>query len=395
MKRKLQKRIFVILLLGFMPFVDSVSGLIGVSFNQIYRVGVFLFFGYEAMMNSEKKMRILLGIFCAYVLLSQVLTDISHMVSNISASLKLFTPIFISIALFQNLSKNKILEEDIVSIFYMWAIVYPCSLLGAYLFGQGRTTYSSGAGFKGLFFSTNEISFVFSSIVMFLISYLAVNKKVSLVHYVLIILNGLVVFILGTKSLYAVMGVFTVFLLAKMFFGKDALKGKKEKIILLSTLGVGGLIIIIFFRSSVQSIINRWIWQRTYNSGSLLDFLTSGRVLRIGNGFKAFFNQFSNIILGWGLDGMNVGHINIEMDFFDLLFGGGIVTTFCVVAIYILLWKNICKKTFWVYAIWIVAFGSSFLGGHVLFCGQSGMAMAILIVYANGISQSKENVQIE
>ena len=85
---------------------------------------------------------------------------------------------------------------------------------------------------------------------------------------------------------------------------------------------------------------------------------------------------------------------NIEMDFIDLLLETGIVGFVYVLAFYGRKAKNIMKNNLW--SAWIIlwSFALSFGAGHVLFYGQSGMMLALNIIYATLIPKAEKNGKV-
>ena len=135
-------------------------------------------------------------------------------------------------------------------------------------------------------------------------------------------------------------------------------------------------------------IFERWLYQRQL-SYSTTDFLFSMRLRRLQDAFTTFFNGMY-LPFGWGFGGELNGMENIEMDFIDLLLETGIVGFVYVLAFYGRKVKNILKSNLWSAVIVLWSFLLSFGAGHVLFYGQSGMMLALNIVYASLISKAKK-----
>lgn len=99
--------------------------------------------------------------------------------------------------------------------------------------------------------------------------------------------------------------------------------------------------------------------------GSILYFLTNGRIARLLVGLKDFFDSHAtNIIFEMGLAGVSKGVLSGEMDIFDLMFSAELLGVIVVCAIYCSFLKNY-RKSFWSVIILIFAFVLLFEGSYV------------------------------
>lgn len=369
---------FLMLLISIMPFVDSVSGALHDIYpiGQIYRI---IFFTYMLLIFAKysKRKLVQIGIFFFAFMIVQIFIAVNS-IKCIQDIIKLFTPIIL-ISLFGILlRKQKIEISSVFKIIERWAVYYPMLILIPGIIGIGKNAYEDTTGWKGFFYATNEISFIMSCLIMFLVWEL--SKKISLKTIILLGLNILTIILLGTKTGYATVGVFVVIYFIKSFQElKRASVLKNIFIVLLSCIAAITLYNIFF--DEIHIIFERWMYQKDVFSYSLIDFLTSHRLRRFRAAWISFVRgKLWYILFGCGFGAEFGGFENMEMDWIDLFFRVGVAGFLFVLTFYSRCFINISKHNFWGFAIMLWMFFLSFGAGHVLFYGQSGMMFGIMIV---------------
>lgn len=383
-----------LLLIKLMPLIDTASGILTpvdtsvLNIGQIYRLLVFTILILLTIKNNIKKNLYVLSLLILFMIVQCVL-NIDNIMQVIVAWTKLITSIVIFITYSCLIEKKHLSIEKIFGLLDSWAIFYPIAFILPKLLGIDIVaSYDNTTGYKGAFYAVNEISFVLSVVVMYLIIRLDQNLKRK--YIVLLVLNTFCIILLGTKSSLLVVLFFGIsFVYRVIFIHKKQIF--KRWFILIS------LIIAVFFgwcifNIQIQDIIQRLLWQRKYVSVSSFDFLTSGRIRRIGQGFSMFMENPLYILSGWGL-GLSILHIGIEMDFIDLFFGVGVIGFVYIMAIYIIFYFRKCEKNYWNKCVLLIAAILCCFAGHILYYGQSGMALGVLFLFLF-INKSDKNNKI-
>lgn len=387
-KINFKKKEIFFLLLFLMPFIDTLSGYFHDIYpiGQVYRMLIFAVILYL----SKKKSGIKFGYYClffAIFLAIQIIAGSSHLKENIQGTIKLFIPIFIIVFFVNSIKKGIINENDIYELFKFWGIWYPLLIIIPGILGISDGAYDVTIGWKGFFYATNEISFVVCGLVMY--SFYKLGNKTSIENIILVFLSTSSIIVMGTKTGYATVAIFSFFYLLKIILKKRVKQYIVNIVLILNVI----LVIIIgnrLFQNVISSIVYRWYIQRTRYSYSILDFLTSHRLRRLQNSFDSFlYNKSWYLFFGWGFGENALGLANIEMDCFDLLFKTGILGACFVLGFYYFYWKKYCSKCLEATVVIVWSFAISFGAGHVLFYGQSGMMLALLFSLAVCIKQEK------
>lgn len=374
-----------------MPFLDSISG----AFHDIYPIGQFyriILFIYILVLlakNSKKKFTWIIVSFFVFMLIQGMIST-SYLVKSMQDVIKLFIPIT-TITLFNVLIKRrKIEKEKIFKLLNQWSAIYPLLIIIPGILGIGINAYDGTVGWKGFFYAVNEISFIMSSLVMYL--FWKLYKEINIKTIVLLSLNCMCVLLIGTKTGYATIGLFGLIFLISSIKERNLQKQLRVWCLVIS------VIILAFIEySKIQEltagIFERWKYQQML-SYSTTDFLFSMRLRRLKNATIIFTNGFY-LIFGWGFGGEQVGFPNMEMDFLDLLFRTGLVGFCCICIYYCIKLRIISKKNIWGMLILLWSFALSFGAGHVLFYGQSGVMFAINFIYTSLINEEKSLMQNE
>jgi len=384
------QRIFILLLM-VMPLVDTFNGMFIrnnksiMNIGQVYRI-IILIFLLSLFTNIKKQLAIVLIISFSIFCFVQCFLPVPYYISNVIVCLKLFIPIFMIFVLEGLMRKNKISFQDIIKIFDVISFITPFTIIIPYLLGAGYHTYDGSAGYLGFYFATNEISFVISACVMYLVTRL--DELAGWKYLFLLVLNIASVLLIGTKSALAIAAVSILLYVFRFIISNKKDKSKKFFIILIIVMAIiAGFSL---FADNLNSVYMRWMYGRKqYPDSSYLFFLTSGRTARIMDAWEKFHSgPVSQIFWGWGLAGANYAKPYVEMDYFDLLFSVGWVGLAVVLFLYIYYIKAI-KIKFLSLIFLFFAFILIFAGGHILYAGLGGMMNALLIVYLAGYKGKK------
>lgn len=379
-KIKYNDAIIVTSLYAIMPIVDSLSGAFhdSIPIGQFYRSCVFLYILFVLGKYSRLGLKQVLIPFVIF-LVAQTIVGPSYASKSIQDVIKLFTPIS-TVVMFEVLSVR---DDKCISIFNKimdyWSVIYPLLILIPGLLGYGINAYEGTTGFKGFFYAVNEISFIMSSIVMYL--FWRLKKSPNLKNALILCINCLTVFLMGTKTGYATVGLFAVIFVLSLFN-----KNTKKNFLKLIVMIIGAVIVLLLnyqrLINMISSILERWFFQRQLST-SAADFLFSMRLRRLQDSVDTFLSQPYYLFTGWGFGGELSGFPNMEMDFLDLLFRTGILGFVYIVIFY---GKRVLKafrhnRFGFIVLLWSIAL--SFGAGHVLFYGQSGMALAVNFIWVS------------
>lgn len=374
----------IFIFLYVMPFVDSLSGAFHDEYpiGQIFRLMFFVLLLFFLLKVSKRKFGLFFCSFLLFILLQVVASfPDAYLYKSIQDTIKLFTPMGM-IVLFQCLITKRIISKHIIfDLLDWWSVIYPLLIIIPSILGLSSSAYDSSVGYKGFFYAINEISFIMSSLVIS--RFFILSIKLSFSSLIILGIDTICLILMGTKTGYASI------IVGSIIFGIYFFKERNIRRIYkyLVVLGFVFLFILLFQNaiiSMVSGIVNRWVFQRQI-SNSTIDFLFSMRLRRLKDAFDSFLHG-SFILFGWGFGGELGGMINVEMDFIDLLLRTGILGFSFVVLFYWGKVRTTIKHSIWGGVIVGWSFALSFGAGHVLFYGQSGMMLAMNIIYSSLIS---------
>ena len=377
-------------LLLITPIIDTINGLYiqkygatGLSIGTIYRL---LFMLYVIARICKKKMLFIRFLPLLYFPVIGIIRGASGggLFGCITYAMKWLLPLILII--YYGLAKNN--KQDIkrclIRCLEFWSAFVPLSLIVEYLLQVGEVSYYD-AGFKGLYYSTNDIALVLIVLYIYtLYKTININRK----YIIMCVLNLLAIIILSTKSSLIFAAISVVYMLLKS--NKIKFRHMIPAMVLTAIVGI---ITITLMRSHLEGFWNRYanMWNNINGNNliaRLLVFATSGRTERI----QEFFAKISedgifatNLLFGWIYP--DNAHV-IEMDWHDLICQYGVIGfAICFYEYATLLIKcKVNSEPYW-YAV-IVCFIYSILAGHVISGAFSGTAMAL--VFALLIIESSE-----
>lgn len=377
------------------PFVDTINGLLlfangvsgvtdRVSIGAFYRIIVIMMMLYFVYKKGGCRSSILYIVCLMYFPVKAIMQGLIEggLFSFLSYALKWIYPILLiegfCTVYRNNPDKGKEHLNNIMN-FFSWS--FAALLLLEYCLGWGRETYYD-AGFKGFFYSTNDISYCLTVGCIYQI--FLFFKRHSIKHIVCIALNLTALIVLAAKSGF----VFIVLALVYSLFYSGFFNRKKLMYAgILLILGVVGLTFIgNKFDSEIQEMMLRYRNMYEYSMArrstfdGILAFLTSGRTPRI----ERFFEQLENVkpimihfFTGWVRP--DNGTV-IEMDFHDLLCQYGLIGLLILGTYYLKkFWQSKGNKEFKL--IYLISMISAALGGHVISAALSGTVLAVITCF--------------
>lgn len=358
------------------PIIDTINGFFilkhgatGFSIGTIYR---FLLLTYIIIRISNKRNLLIQFLPLLYFPIVGLVRGENNIFGCFTYATKWILPI--SLILYYSFGKNNKneIKKCLMKSIDFWCKFVPISLVVEYLLDLGEVSYYD-AGFKGLYYSTNDIALV---LIVCLIYSVWKTLNIDLYNVVWCILCFVAIVILSTKSS-------VIFALISLLYMLIASK----KIKLRHIVSIFAILIIVWkFANSgtyFSDFIDRYskMWQGTLGNkwlDRLLIFATSGRTSRI----STYFNNMNehgffiiNLIFGWITP--DNAHV-IEMDWHDLLCQYGIVgflICFLEYGYFLLKCKMKSQPYFYIVLVCLVY---SILAGHVISGAFSGTAMALV-----------------
>ncbi|MGF2941314.1 hypothetical protein [Enterococcus xiangfangensis] len=378
--------------LGLIPIVDMINGYnllennsIGSLVGVVFRIVSILFLFFLIIQKNRILRLVLLNLFILFIFLVVYINyfrtkNVNGLIDEAMYATKLILPILYALGI-SNAVNNGIVDEDIVDkILTFFSFLVPLTLIVPMILNLGYSSYDLGGGYKGFYYSNNELNILMISITIFNFWQLTAHKKKF--FFIPFLLNSVSMLLIGSKT-----SILCVLLLGMIYFFRKISIQSIIKILIVLT-------ILIFLGSRIFSeffdeIIFRFQYYYTITNGSdnIFNFLLSNRNLRIVPTITEVFltnkSGFLNFIFGYGHYQQfdpNVLQSIMEMDFVDTIIWYGVVVTAAVLGFYIyVLIRGIKRKADFVYIlIYITIFSFSIVAGHVLYSALAGGIFGII-----------------
>lgn len=381
--------ILYIFLLVILPIMDSLNGLIngggnenGLSLGIVYRLVIIMIsIIYWCFYGINKKSLIYLPFVFIYLLIS-AMRSTDYGTTYIILLFKLVLPIIV-IETIRSLYVNKKFDNKTVNfIMNSWLFLFPLTMIIPYFLGIGFSTYGDStnitqqaqAGFKGLYYAQNDISYVIDILYLYVINKISIHTKtLYIIEYIVVLIVSL---IMGLKGNYLIIIVVTVYYIFK---GSKNSKSKLQKFVLLLMVIVGIAAIFAFFMNDLNNIIQRW--QYFYNKNGFLSFFTSTRSDRVMPTYNWLFETsgIRGLLFGTGYNYTIMIPIFkfVEMDIFDILFQLGFVGVILIYGYYFSIYFQNKRINFYSGAFLLTILIST-LSGHVFETALSGVFFAVI-----------------
>lgn len=376
--KKLTIEQIVILLFSILPVIDSVNGILitrGLpSIGIVYKflvLGILLVFTLRR--GAIAKGLLLGGLIAIGYIVAVIVTNVavfSAPLQNGDFAVKLIFNILTLIFLLNLLKTGFLSGKSIYTMLHINCWLMAVMILVPYALGLGYTIYSGGVGYKGFFFSNNELSVAL--IILFYFSLYRVAVRLSAERIALLLLTMVCVLLLNTKS-----GMAACLLGGGLFVAEYLLrKDTKYKGLVIAAVLMGLLVTWSFIAEQIRSFMTRQTYLYNLYGGSMLDTIVSGRTFYLEKAWTALMDSPAtafHLLLGNGF----CSDILVEMDFIDIFFYLGAlgVAALCVMAVwgFLAAGKNFRRDRTKVLAIgYLTILGFSFLAGHTLFMATSG-----------------------
>ena len=363
------------------PLMDTINGgyvlshgETGVSIGTFYRlfILVFIFWGFKF-----KKKEFAWLIITAYFPISSAIRAVTggdSLVSAFTYGLKWMLPV-IYILLLNHIKSSSPFNIP-RRIMNVWKYLTPALLIIEYVLGIGKESYFD-AGFKGLFYCTNDIGYSLTMMSIYSI-YTFIFVRMNTKNMIAILLNVCAILILSTKSCIMFTGLTLV-----LYIFKKIKESPRKSVPIVSIIAVIVVLGLYLMKDNIGNIIGRYtsFYSQTVGLGltfsNLMGFLTSARTYRIAGAFESLSSNFNilSLMFGW-CKPIFTGAI--EMDWLDVLFQHGIIGFIILFCFYI---RIIMKKNYrapFKYMI-IVAMICATFSGHVLNGALPSTVYAIVV----------------
>lgn len=388
-------------LFAIMPFVDMYTGYFQnmrmhgfqTQIGQLYRVIFFvvmLYYVYQKFITSHP----FLFVFTCYAFCIPVIYALRHknidgLTEDYSYILKVFMPLYIIYAIYDLSSRNLIKINFVDNVLEFWSWVYPLSLIIPRFLNLGFYHYFGNGGYKGFYYTTNDLNILLAVLYIFSFNKLSQNKNVRNAFKLLMMLVAVI--FLGSKTSIIVLVVVTGVFIVKGINYRQFVEYLFASVIIVLMIG---LAVYNLFEAQINAIFVRLRYFYAYytgGKGGFLTFLMSERNLRISPAFKYWYggkNAVFNFLFGVGKyqkcpNSSNIGKNAfslIEIDFFDILFWFGSIFLVILVCYFIHFFVKYAKRTdefeYKVMFIFIMLF--SFFAGHIFISAMGGTMLGIV-----------------
>jgi len=377
-----ERKLFAFLIL-LTPIVDTINGWYvitfqsdGFSLGTIYRGTMICYYIYILFKYKSKKINYLLALL--YFPIKALIYGLYYgsLIQYLSYAMKWIFPV-LTIMTFEQVyrKENRRGYQDVLKILDFFSVIMPLLLVVEYILGVGLLSYYD-AGFKGLYYSTNDIAFALTT--LFIYSFFKLMRDFNWKNIICVLINVVAIVVLSTKSciLFVVITI--------VYYGAISWKNRKSirnyGFVIFSLL-IGVYILLRTMTDEIGSIFIRYsnMWEYSQSNNvfkDLLTFLTSGRTNRIDTFFSLNSeDMFSvrNLLFGWVVP--DNAHV-IEMDWHDLLCQYGILGLILVLSFYLIIYIK-RKNDEHVY-IFIIGMICVTFSGHVISGAMAGTIFALV-----------------
>lgn len=377
------ERIFI-LLFSILPIIDSINGILVqnnfISFGMIYKglvIGFLIIYLVYSKKINKKTFQIVAMVlgYIGIVMAVNVLL-LSGTFISLSFPIKLLINFLLFIT-FLVLTRHKIINGN---TFYRILnnstnLILICFLL-PYIFGLGNSIYSGNLGYKGFFFSQNELNAIL--IILFYFCLYKVTKTLEWKSIGQLLAMTVSILLMSTKSSLIAVAVGYIFFLIEFYKKKD-IKTKRRMLILLTIILIGSSG---FIKKVTQALFARQSSLFSMYDNSLLDTLLSGRTFNLVNAWEVLTESPYRIVHFFIGNGFISDYL-IEMDFLDVFFYLGIVGLIAVIIflgyVFFNSVENFKQDNSVIRAVcFIMMIAFMNLTGHILLVSTSGWYFIIL-----------------
>lgn len=377
----------VIFLFSILPVIDSVNGIliaqglpsIGIVY-KIFVLGVLLLL---ITRSGRISSAVVLGCFLTVIYVGVSIAvnvyGLSGTLLTIDFPVKLIFNILTFGFLYSLWADGMISGKEIDTILRVNTYMMAAVILIPYVLGLGNTIYAGGIGYKGFFYSNNELSVAL--LILFYYSLYSVACKLRILNVLQLLCITACVLLLNTKSGMIACLVGIALYVLEYLLRKDA----KYKLPIILMIAAVLFIARDFIFEQVRSFMERQTYLHGLYGGSLLDTLVSGRTFLLENAWNSMVTNdgmLLQLLIGNGF----CASVLVEMDFLDLFFYLGIIgVSAFVLFLCFVFYKSLphfradCTRMRPFGFLMIM--GYAFLAGHTLFMATSGCYFVLFLCF--------------
>lgn len=377
----------IIFLFSILPIVDSINGFLvheqKSSIGTLYKLMIICILFIMAVANGKLASKNLGILLCTagYIGMSVFINNIisNNEIITTDFPVKLLFNILMFFLLMQNYNDGHINGKTIYNIFNNNVYVISACIIIPYILGMGYSVYSGNIGYKGFYYSQNELNAVL--IILFFFCIYKLNNHLNLTAVFQTLCIGVCILLMSTKSsiIACALG---VFIYIYEYIRKE---NGKRKVIMIGIFIIGVAVCSGFAIQQIESMFSRQNSLFSMYGGSILATLTSGRTYLLTLAWKELVSSdffLVNLLLGNGFHSMNL----IEMDMPDVFFYLGVLGVVSLIVFFVYILKkskanfkadnSIIRKM-----AFLLMIGFSTITGHVLFMATSGCYFVLLCCF--------------
>lgn len=377
----------ILILFSVLPIIDSINGILVTnglfSIGTVYKavvLGLLILFSF-AKKNISRTLAFGGLIVVAYIALSVGLNVLlfSGRLLDASYPIKLmFNALFLALLL--NCARAELISgKTIYTILNYNAWLMIAVILTPYILGTGYTIYTGGIGYKGFFYSQNELSI--SLLILFYFCLYKLSRRFSGIQLGQVLGIAICVLLMSNKtSIIGVAAGVVLFMVEFLIRCKS-----KYKWLIFVPITVALLLAKDFLYDLIADFVKRQSHLHELYDGSLLDTLVSGRSFKLESAWQQLIGGSAPLLrflIGNGF----CSTVLVEMDFFDLFFYLGLIGVASLTAV--LVWFFVkSRKNFKADGTlmrpvgYLMTMGFAFLAGHTLFMATSGCYFVLFLCF--------------
>ncbi len=388
-------RLFILCLFYLAPIIDAVSGYLILSElvseggtgspSQVFRLLVLIIMLFILLQN--KRFVYIASFLIGYLILIELYFFMVHqniygVVIGLIYGNKISYLLMIFFTLYLLIKKHLLSPIKLLMHVRNYVAITAVILVGSFVSGSGFHTYGEGTfGVKGFFAAGNGLGIFMGAGLLLSIYYWNLTRERYSLELSLLILFGTIVIGSKTALLLSLVGFVSIVVLLG------------NAILILSMFFLALIVIGTYFNEIIKLFVTVFdvILFRLENSDSILSWVFSNRdnyfieaidtvsfenylLIRLFIGFGAYisfrdpYGFYSTIDI-------------LESDIVDLFFMyGAIMVAFYIVFVIKGIYQGILYRNFFLTLIFTLLMGHSFMAGHVIFNGMSGVLVPILFL---------------
>lgn len=385
--KKIDREMLIIILFSILPIIDSINGWLvlngGPSIGTLYKlllIGILMIVMCLSDGNLLAKRIVLLCSPVIYIV-SVVLINVlmGGTIINSDYPVKLIFNIMLLYLLMELLRKKIILGTTIYKILKNNCILISIVVLVPYVLGLGNNIYAGDIGYKGFYYSQNELCA--SLLILFYFCLYEIICAMNIKRVLLFLGISVCMLLTNSKSAMVACGVGVVVFLIEYLRRKES----KNKLIVIIFLLIGIVIAEEFIRQQVMGFLTRQTSLARLYDNSFIAVLTSGRTYKLEDAWQQLLTSETPIfhfLFGNGF----CSEILVEMDFIDIFFYLGIFGLFATLAFVYYIYKKSLKyfkldRSTIRLVGYLLVIGFAFVVGHVFFMVTAGCYFVLLCCF--------------